>query len=196
MSHTLPVELQNPIKVLLFQDTPSTVIRLRHSFVLLSILGRYKKEFLVKVTLLNGGRLLFVSAVQEHLRSFQIGLSLSGIRKLLKRMGFKFRKNYDQLCQRKQQASSTGMGQKTPTPHGKLVGALDGGGIFQPHLTESHLKEDGKGVFFWGCKAADGPCFGTTDMDSLVARQCTPNASEVTQDWFSATSFLLETIRD
>ena len=147
MSHTLPVELQNPIKVLLFQDTPSTVIRLRHSFVLLSILGRYKKEFLVKVTLLNGGRLLFVSvlaqqyiaktlwkngqgclkAVQEHLRSFQIGLSLSGIRKLLKRMGFKFRKNYDQLCQRKQQASSTGMGQKTPTPHGKLVGAV---GIF------------------------------------------------------------------
>lgn len=66
MSHTLPVELQNPIKVLLFQDTPSSVIRHCHLFVLLSILSRYKEEFLFKATLPNGGRLLFVNVLAQQ----------------------------------------------------------------------------------------------------------------------------------
>jgi transposase len=111
MVRPLPVKLQNPIKSLLLQNTPFSVIRKRYPSVSLSILTRYKK-FLSSVILPAGGRPSFVSvstqqyiarmlrngrqdspkAVQEYLRSIKIDVSLSRARKLLKRMGFKPRR--------------------------------------------------------------------------------------------------------
>ena len=112
MVRSLPVELQNSIKSLLLQNTPFSVIRKRYPSVSLSTLTRYKKKFLSSATLPAGGRPSFVSvstqqyiarmlrngrqdgpkAVQEYLRSIEIDMSLSGVRKLLKRMGFKPRR--------------------------------------------------------------------------------------------------------
>ncbi|KAG2205350.1 hypothetical protein INT46_011037, partial [Mucor plumbeus] len=111
MVRPLPVELQNSIKSLLLQNTPFSIIRKRYPSVSLSTLIRYKK-FLSSATLPAGGRPSFVSvstqqyiarmlrngrqdgpkAVQEYLRSIEIDMSLSGVRKLLKRMGFKPRR--------------------------------------------------------------------------------------------------------
>ena len=108
----LPVEIQNSIKSLLLQNTPFSVIRKRYPSVSLSTLTRYKKKFLSSATLPAGGRPSFVSVstqqyiagmlrngrqdgpkdVQEYLRSIEIDMSLSGVRKLLKRMGFKPRR--------------------------------------------------------------------------------------------------------
>jgi hypothetical protein len=68
VSHSLPVELQTPIKALLFQNTPFFVTRLRHPSVLLSILILYKKKFLLKTTLSTGGRPSFVSVlIQQYI---------------------------------------------------------------------------------------------------------------------------------
>jgi transposase len=103
MVRPLPVELQN---------TPFSVIRKRYPSVSLSTLTRYKKKFLSSATLPAGGRPSFVSvstqqyiasmlrngrqdgpkAVQEYLRLIEIDMSLSEVRKLLKRMGFKPRR--------------------------------------------------------------------------------------------------------
>ena len=64
MSHSPPVELQNSIKAL-FQSFPSSGIRLRHTFVLLSILIRYKKEFLFRATFPDDGKPLFVRVLAQ-----------------------------------------------------------------------------------------------------------------------------------
>jgi hypothetical protein len=42
------------------------------------------------------------------------------------------------------------------------------GNILHPHLTEPHLEGDGKLRFFWGCIAANGSYYDTTDMDGLI----------------------------
>ena len=148
MVHPLPVELQNSIKSLLLQNTPFSVIRKRYPSVSLSTLTRYKKKFLSSATLPAGGRPSFVSvstqqyiarmlrngrqdgpkAVQEYLRSIEIDMSLSGVRKLLKRMGFKPRRKIKtNFISKKKQASSADMGQKTPASYGKPVEAV---GVF------------------------------------------------------------------
>ncbi|KAG2214610.1 hypothetical protein INT46_008155 [Mucor plumbeus] len=110
----LPVELQNSIKSLLLQNTPLLCYyeTLSIGLIILSTLTRYKKKFLSSATLPDGGRPSFVSvstqqyiarmlrngkqvgpkAVQEYLRSIENDMSLSGVRKLLKRMGFKPRR--------------------------------------------------------------------------------------------------------
>jgi transposase len=112
MVRPFPVELQNSIKSLLHQNTPSSVMRKCYSSVSLSTLTRYKKKILSNATLPVGVRPSFVSvstqqyiarmfrngkqdgpkAVQEYLRLIGIDMSLSGVRKLLKRMGFELRR--------------------------------------------------------------------------------------------------------
>ncbi|KAG2196526.1 hypothetical protein INT46_011591 [Mucor plumbeus] len=127
MVRPLPVELQNSIKSLLLQNTPFFVIRKRYPSVSLSTLTRYKKKFLPSATLPAGGRPSFVSvstqqyiakmlrngrqdgpkAVQEYFRSIEIDMSLSG---------------------QKKQASSAGMGQKTPASYARIKAVIRSGG--------------------------------------------------------------------
>jgi transposase len=131
---------------LLLQNTPFSVIRERYPPVSLSILTRYKK-FLSSATLLAGRRPSFVSvsaqqyianmlrngkdglkAVQEYLRFIEIDMSLSGVRKLFKRMGFKLRRKIKaNFISKKKQSSSAGMSQKTPVSDGRPVEAV---GVF------------------------------------------------------------------
>ena len=55
-------------------------------------------------------------------------MSLSGVRKLLKRMGIKQRrKSKTNFISKKKQASSAGMGQKAPASYGRPVEAV---GVF------------------------------------------------------------------
>ncbi|KAG2212768.1 hypothetical protein INT46_010728 [Mucor plumbeus] len=210
MVHPLPVELQNSIKSLLLQNTPFSFIRKRYPSVSLSTLTRYKKKFLSSATLPAGGRPSFVNgpkAVQEEWASNQ---------------GEKLRPTLSA----KKQASSAGMGQKTPASCGRLVETVDGGDILQPYQTEPHVEGDGGSVLFWGCITANGPSYGTTVMDGSVDStvyvdilqtslldtleyydmnrnvirfqqdNATPHTSGITQDWFSANGFIFETIRD
>ncbi|KAG2195802.1 hypothetical protein INT46_004418, partial [Mucor plumbeus] len=178
MVRSLSVELQNSIKFLLLQNTPFSVIRKRYP----------SKKFLSSATLPAGGRSSFVSvstqqyiarmlrngrqdspkAVQEYLRSIEIDMSLSGVRKLLKRMGFKPRRKLRPTLSAKKQASSAGMGQKTPSSYGRPVEAVDGGDTLQPYQTEPHVEEDGGSVLFWGCITANDPGYSTTVMDGSV----------------------------
>ena len=132
MVRPLPAELQNLIKSLLLQNTPFSVIIKRYSSVSLSTLIRYKK-FLFNATLPTGGWPTCVSvptqqyiarmlwngrqdnpkAVQEYLRLIEFDMSFSGVRKLLKRMGFKPRRKIKaNFISKKNQASSAGMSQK------------------------------------------------------------------------------------
>ncbi|KAG2189583.1 hypothetical protein INT46_009450 [Mucor plumbeus] len=216
MVRPLPVELQNSIKSLLLQNTPFSVIRKRYPSVSLSTLTRYKKKFLSSATLPAGGRPSFVSvstqqyiarmlrngrqddpkAVQEYLRSIEIDMSLSGVRKLLKRMGFKpKRKIKTNFISKKKQASSAGMGQKTPESYGRPVEA-----------TEPHVEGDGGSVLFWGCITANGPGYGTTVMDGSVDSIVYVDILQTSlldileyhdmDHWFSANGFIFETIRD
>ncbi|KAG2196483.1 hypothetical protein INT46_001228 [Mucor plumbeus] len=121
-------------------------------------------------------------------------------------MGIKPRRKVKTNFISKNQASSAGMGQKLPASCGRPVEAVDCGGILQPYQTELHVERDGKSVLFWGCITADGPGYGTIVMDGLydmnrnVVRfqqdNVTPYTSEITQDGFSANSFIFEKIRD
>jgi transposase len=143
----LPVDLQNSIKSFLLQNTPFSVIKKRYPSVSLSTLTRYKKKFLSSATLPAGGRPSFVSVstqqyiartlqngrqdgpktVQEYLRSTEIDMLLSEVRKLLKRMGFKPRRKIKtNFISKKKQASSADMGQKTPEFYGRPVEAVGG----------------------------------------------------------------------
>ncbi|KAG2212053.1 hypothetical protein INT46_009427 [Mucor plumbeus] len=189
MVRPLPVELQNSIKSSLLQNTPFSVIRKRYPSVSLSTLTRYKKKFLSSATLPAGGRPSFVSvstqqyiarmlrngrqdgpkAVQEYLRSIEIDMSLSGVRKLLKRIGFKPRRKIKtNFISKKKQVSSAGMGQKTLASYDGLVEALDSGDILQPYQTEPYVEGDGGSVLFRGCITANGPGYGTTVMDGSI----------------------------
>ncbi|KAG2206449.1 hypothetical protein INT46_006977 [Mucor plumbeus] len=173
----LPVELQDSIKFLLLQNT---------SF----------SKFLSSATLPAGGRSSFVSvstqqyiarmlrngrqdgpkAVQEYLRSIEIDMSLSGGRKLLKRMGFKPRRKI-----------KTNFISKKNMPL-RLAWAKK-----HQHLTVDQWRQwvfsdktrvnlwgsdgnsyywsdggDGGSVLFWGFITANGPGYGTTVMDGSV----------------------------
>ncbi|KAG2194693.1 hypothetical protein INT46_010161 [Mucor plumbeus] len=206
----LPVELQNSIKSLLLQNTPFSVIRKRYPPVSLSTLTRYKKKFLSSATLPAGGRPSFVSvstqqyittmlrngiqdnpkAVQEYLRSIEIDMSLSGVRKLLKRMGFKPRRKIKtNFISKKKQASSADMGQKHQHftvnqwrqwvfsdktrvsswgPDGNSYYWSNGGDILQPYQAEPHVEGDGGSVLFWSSITENGPGYGITVMNGSV----------------------------
>jgi hypothetical protein len=75
--------------------------------------------------MLRNGRQDGPKTVKEYLRSIEIDVSLSGVRKLLKIMGFKPRRKIKtNFIIKKKQASSAGMGQKTLTSYGKPVEAV------------------------------------------------------------------------
>ncbi|KAG2189851.1 hypothetical protein INT46_011683 [Mucor plumbeus] len=120
--------------------------------------------------MLRNGRQDGPKAVQEYLRSIEIDMSLSGVRKLLKRMGFKLRRKIKtNFISKKKPASSAGMGQKTPASYDDNSYCWsDGGAILQPYETELRVEGDGGSVLFWGCIAANNPGYGTTVMDGSV----------------------------
>ncbi|KAG2203822.1 hypothetical protein INT46_008019 [Mucor plumbeus] len=208
MVRPLPVELQNSIKSLLLQNTPFSVIRKRYPSVsLLSTLTRYKRKFLSSATLPAGGRPSFVSAstqqyiakmlrngrqdgrksVQEYLKSIEIDMSLSGVRKLLKRMGIKPRRKIKTIfISKKNKLLRLAWVKKHQhltvdqwrqwvffvETRGNLRGSdgnsyywSDGGDILQPYQTEPHVEGGGGSVLFWGCITANDPGYGTTVMD-------------------------------
>jgi len=199
MVRPLPVELQNSIKSLLLQNTPFSVIRKRYPSVSLSTLTRYKKKFLSSATLPAGGRSSFVSvstqqyiarmlrngrqdgpkAVQEYLRSIEIDMSLSGVRKLLKRMGFKPRRKIKtNFISKKNKPLRLAWAKKHQHltvnqwrqwvffdktrvnlwgSDGNSYYWSDGGDILPPYQMEPHVEGDGGSVLFWGCITANGP---------------------------------------
>ncbi|KAG2190301.1 hypothetical protein INT46_011807, partial [Mucor plumbeus] len=157
----------------------------RYPSVSLSTLTRYKKKFLSSATLPAGGRPSFVSvstqqyigrmlrngrqdgpkAVQEYLRSIEIGMSLSVVRKLLKRMGFKPRRKN----QWRQWVFSDGTRVNLWGSDGNSYYWSDGGDILQSYQTEPHVEVDGGSVLFWSCITANGPGYGTTVMDGSTS---------------------------
>ncbi|KAG2210618.1 hypothetical protein INT46_005294 [Mucor plumbeus] len=189
---SLPVELQNSIKYLLLQNTP------------------FFKKFLSSATLPAGGRSSFVSvstqqyiarrlqngrqdgpkAVQEYLRSIEIDMSLSGVRKLLKRMGFKPRRKIKtNFISKKNKPLRLAWAKKhhhltvdqwrqwvfSDKTRVNLWGSdsnpyywSDDGDILQPYQTEPHVEEDGGSVLFWDCITANNPGYSTTVMDGSV----------------------------
>ena len=199
MVRPLPVKLQNLIKPLLLQNTPFSIIMKRYLSVSLSTLTRYKKKFLFSANLPAGGRSSFVSVstqqynarmlrngrqdgpktVQEYLRSIEIDMSLSGVRKLLKRMGFKPRRkiktNFISKKNKPLRLASVKKHQHLTVDQwrqwvfsvetrGNLRGSdgnsyywSDGGDILQPYQTEPHVEGDGGSVLFWGCITANDP---------------------------------------
>jgi hypothetical protein len=77
--------------------------------------------------MLRNGRQDGLNAVQEYLRSIEIDMSLSGVSILLENGLQTKERDQGQLYQQKKQASSAGMGQKTPESYGKPVEAM---GVF------------------------------------------------------------------
>ncbi|KAG2189840.1 hypothetical protein INT46_005561 [Mucor plumbeus] len=93
----------------------------RPSFVSVSTQGYIAR-------MLRNGRQDNPKAVQEYLRLIEIDMSLSGVRKLLKRMGFELRRKIKtNFISKKKQTSSAGMDQKTPASYGRPVEAV---GVF------------------------------------------------------------------
>ncbi|KAG2199892.1 hypothetical protein INT46_009832 [Mucor plumbeus] len=210
MVRPLPIEIQNSIKSLLLQNTPFSVIRKHYPSVSLSTLTRYKKKFLSSATLPAGGRPSFVSvstqqyiarmlrngrqdgpkAVQEYLRSIEIDMSFSGVRKLLKRMGFKPRRKtktnfiskkikplrlawakkhqYLTVGQWRQSVFSDETRVNLWGSNGNSYYWSDGGDILQPYQKEPHVEGDDGSVLFCGCITADSPGYGTTVMDGSL----------------------------
>ncbi|KAG2196684.1 hypothetical protein INT46_009607 [Mucor plumbeus] len=236
MFHPLPVELQNSIKSLLLQNTPFSVIRKRYPSVSLSTLTRYKKKFLSSATLPTGERPSFVSvstqqyiarmlqkngrqdgpkAVQEYLRSIEIDMSLSGVRKLLKRMGFKPRRKIKTnfiskknkplrlACAKKHQHLTIDQWRQWvffDKTRVNLWGSddnfyywSDGGNILQPYQTKPHVEGDG-----------GSPSLLDTleyyDMNRNVIpfqqENATLHTSGITKGWFSSNGFIFKIIRD
>ncbi|KAG2189850.1 hypothetical protein INT46_011682, partial [Mucor plumbeus] len=125
-------------------------------------------------------------AVQEYLRSIEIDMSLSGVRKLLKRMGFKPRRkiktNFISKKNKPLRLAWAKKHQHLTVDQWRQVNLWgsdgnsyywsDGGDILQPYQTEPHVEGDGRSVLFYCCITANGPGYGTTVMggslDSIV----------------------------
>ncbi|KAG2189977.1 hypothetical protein INT46_006144 [Mucor plumbeus] len=101
-------DVKNSIKSLLFNKASFSAIQKLHPTILLSTLTRYRKQYLGDVKILKGGRpsktskstkyyiarqlrtgrLDGLKCMQKHLRMEGVDMSLSGIRKGLKKGGF------------------------------------------------------------------------------------------------------------
>ncbi|KAG2192161.1 hypothetical protein INT46_009395 [Mucor plumbeus] len=118
---------------------------------------------------LRNGRQDDPKAVQEYLRSIEIDMSLSGVRKLLKRMGFKPRRKIKtNFISKKNKPLRLAWAKK----HQHLTVDQWRQWMFsdetRPYQTEPHVKGDGGSVLFWGCITANDPGYGTTVMDGSV----------------------------
>jgi hypothetical protein len=107
MTPHLTSDLKNSIKSFLFNEASFSAIQKLYSTISLSTLTRYRKQYLGDVKILKGGRpskttkstkfymarqlltdrLDGPKGMQEHLRMKGLGMSLSGIRKGLKKKG-------------------------------------------------------------------------------------------------------------
>ncbi|KAG2190355.1 hypothetical protein INT46_010295 [Mucor plumbeus] len=114
-------------------------------------------------------------------------MSLSGVCKLLKRMGFKPRRKIKtNFISKKNKPLFGWHGPKTTIilrrqwvfsdktrinlwgSDGNPYYWSDGGDILQPYQTEPHVEGDGGSVFFWGCITANDPGYSITVMDGSV----------------------------
>jgi hypothetical protein len=129
-------------------------------------------------------------AVQEYLRSIEIDISFSGVRKLLKRMGFKPRREIKtNFINKKNKPLRLTWAKKHQHltvdqwrqwvffdetrvnswgTDGNSYYWSDGGDILQPNQTEPNVEGDNGSVLFWGCIIANGPGYSTAVMDGSV----------------------------
>ena len=183
-------DVKNSIKSLLFNKASFSAIQKLHPTILLSTLTRYRKQYLGDVKILKGGRPNKTSkstksyitrqlrtgrldgskGVQEHLRMEGIDMSLSGIRKGLKKRGFNVKRkiktnfvskdnkaeryawakkyrNYTLIDWRQWVISDETRVNMWGTDGNSFVWS-DGDNTLLPHQMEPHVQGYGEGVMF------------------------------------------------
>ena len=210
MVHTIPTERKNSIKALLISGASYSKIKSRLPGVGTSTISRLKKQLPFGATgpcskslslvseqtqryiarLLRNGELDGPKAVQEYLKSIGIEMTVHGIRKMLKRMGFKAKKKVKTnfvsnknkairlLWCKKHQHLTVDQWRKWVFSDETRVNMWgsdgnsyywsDNNSVLLPHQIEPHVQGDGGSVIFWACITANGPGYGTTVSEGSV----------------------------
>ncbi|KAG2211794.1 hypothetical protein INT46_007978 [Mucor plumbeus] len=67
-------------------------------------------------------------------------------------------------------------------------------GTMQPHQTTTKVQNNGGGVMFWGCITADGLGYSTVILEGT--NKASPHKSDATRDWFDQNGFSEDKILD
>lgn len=210
MAPRLSSEFKNSIKSLLLRRVPYSSIRKMYPTVSKNTLTRLRKLYLGDGHTTKGGRPSKITSptksyiarqlrtgvldgprgVRELLSSENVEMSLSGIRKSLRQMGFKAKrkvktnfisnknmrrrlawakkhKNYT-VDQWRQWVFSDETRVNMWGSDGNSFYWSDGEKILRPHQMVPQVQEDGGGVLFWSYITAKGPGYGTTIIDGTV----------------------------
>jgi len=195
---------------LLFNKASFSAIQKLYPTISLSTITRYRKQYLGDVRISKGGRPNKISkstksyiarqlrtdrldspkGMQEHLRIEGVDMSLSGIRKGLKKRGFNAKRkiktnfvskdnkaeryawakkyrNYTLIDWRQWVISDETRVNMWGTDGNSFVWS-DGDNTLLPHQMEPHVHGYSGGVMFWSCITATGPGYGTTIIDGSI----------------------------
>ncbi|CAO3610762.1 unnamed protein product [Mucor fragilis] len=210
MVRPIPEERQLAIIDLLQHNASRSEIKLRFPGVGSSTITRLRKKILVPGNRPSGGRPQSVSeqtqryirrllrtdeldgpqTIQRYLGLIGVELTVHGIRKLLKIMGFKAKrkiktnfvsnrnkrlrlrwaKKHRHLTvnQWRQWIFSDETRVSMRGSDGTSYFWTDGGDILLPHQIEPQVQGDGGSVMFWGCITAEGPRYGSIITEGTV----------------------------
>ena len=213
MVHSIPQERELAITSLLLNNASHSDIMSRFPSVGSSTITRLRKKIFLDNTgprrgrrqlvseqtqryiarLLRTGELEGPAGIQRYLKSIGVKMTLPGIRKMLKRMGFKAKRKVNtnfvshtnrgiRLAWAKrhqhltvEQWRSWIFSDETRVnmwgSDGNSHFWTDGDDILLPHQIQPHVQGDGGSVMFWGCITAEGPGYGTSITQGTINTQ-------------------------